>query len=398
MKTIGFPPVWRHRDCHARPSQPIKGRIYPMKIPFTAHAAFVLGLTLASLLFAPVTRAGQSEAQATAILTAGVWRIEYTTKSIPQDRVFYADGTTTADGGFAKSAAKWRIDSLHVTIIYPDHEEVLSLPIDPSGIAGKDGKGMDMSARLLRLNRPRADNAAPTPASDPATDESVKLLTAGKWNFTAADGTVSERTFHPNGMLVITDPRTAGEWMIAGGVLLISLPNRAEMAALPLDPKGTKVQGAGASYIATQIAPEVPPVRTRRPIPAATPDATPAPAAAAAPSPSPLEQPAATPAAQSLNDAMRILEAYVWTVKGHDAQEQLQFFPNGTVTAVSQPDAKPGGADSRISWRIDRIHVTVIFPDREETLYLPIDTKGTKGRDAKGADLVATGDHEVTAP
>ncbi len=94
---------------------------------------------------------------------------------------------------------------------------------------------------------------------------------------------------------------------------------------------------------------------------------------------------------------MKILESSVWTLKGQNTQEQLQFFPNGTVTVLPQADAKPNPG-GHVSWRIDRIHVTVIFPDREETLYLPIDAKGTKGHDSKGVEFVATGDGAAGSP
>ncbi len=241
--------------------------VFRMKFPSPMRAALVLSLALICFSPMPPARAGQPEAQATAILTAGVWRIE--SRAGTQDRVFSADGTTTLDGGRG-APAKWRIDSLHVTLVYPDHEDVLSLPVDPNGMAGKDGKGMDMAAHMLRLNRPQK-----TAAPETGTDATADLLTTGKWHFAAADGTASDLTFHANGIVVMDDPRTMGEWATAGDVLVITFPSHAEMVSLPLDPKGTKVQGPrGASYIATQIEPEAP---ARRPKPIAATIATPTP-------------------------------------------------------------------------------------------------------------------------
>ncbi|HWB59576.1 MAG TPA: hypothetical protein VG733_08790 [Chthoniobacteraceae bacterium] len=366
-----------------------------MKNPKAISALMAAAALVAT--FTPAKGADQTPAQAISILTSGPWR--FSGKNVEGSMVFNANGSV--DVGGQAGAAKWRIDAFHVTIIFADHEEQLSLPIDINGTQGKDGKGVDMVATLAYAAPHEAASAPPpiVPAAQPAAasaqDATAKLLTTGKWQFVGA-GWANIRVFSPDGTMVVERPKKTATWAISGDKIVMTFPDHVDTLTLPLDPKGTNgTDSHGRADTATQIV-DAPAAAVSTPAPAVAPIAVaPAPPpfgasslapATLLPAPRPAAAPSPAPVASSSADQTKILEAYIWALKSQNVNEELQFLPNGSVSVIWNVDYKL--RSQQATWRMDHFGVTISFPDREEKISLPLDPTGCTGKDGKGADMV----------
>jgi hypothetical protein len=93
----------------------------------------------------PVTPEGPELAAIITQLTAKKWHFKGGKWS--DDRMFDPNGTLTVEHGKpAPGVIRWQITGNQVVMIFPDHQETLTLPLDPKGTTGADATGQAITA------------------------------------------------------------------------------------------------------------------------------------------------------------------------------------------------------------------------------------------------------------
>ena len=220
----------------------------------------VLALAAIHSATAPAARAQeQSREDAINLLTNGIWHFAGSNWS--NDRVFERKGTVLVRASNASGVIKWKMDSKQVTITFPDHQDVLLLPIDPKGTKGMDAHGNDVVATLVpgsstgEAGPPSALSALHTSSLDGNQSQTAvsTRLTSKKWRFDGANWTET-RAFDPDGTMTVENTTRTAHWQVSSDKIIMSFKDHKDILFLPLDPKGTKGQDEyGRLFIATQV-------------------------------------------------------------------------------------------------------------------------------------------------